>query len=47
MFSILINDWIRQMDVYVNTQQNTLKICAFKFNVSLTQKYVKQILSSS
>ena len=44
MFCILIGDWVRQMDAFVNAQQNTLKTCAF--NVSLTQKHVKQILSS-
>ena len=45
MFCVLIGGWVRQMGAFVNIQQNTLKICAFY--VSLTQKYVKQILSSS
>ena len=43
MYYILIGGWVRQMGAFVNTQQNT--ICAFY--VSLTQQYVKQILSSS
>ena len=42
MLCILIGGWVRQMGAFVNTQQNALKLCAFY--VSLTQKYVKQIL---
>ena len=45
MYCILIGGWVRQMGAFVNTQQNTLTICAFY--VGSTQKYVKQILSSS
>ena len=45
MYCILIGGWVRQMGAFVNTQQNTLTICAFY--VGSAQKYVKQILSSS